>query len=95
MNVQFLGCVTKIEPKEKKEKNEEGKLIPTGEFYDKLTLRDVTSGTFVNMSVDSGEVPEVGIFLSVSGTLNINSYNGRTYFSVYNHQFKEKMFVAE
>lgn len=92
MRVKFIGCVTKVENKEKKEKNEKGEYVPTGEFYDKITLRDTQGGHFVTMSVSVEEAILPGNFLEVEGTLGVNNYNGKSYMSVYDFQYKEKVF---
>jgi len=93
MKVKFIGCVTKVENKEKKEKNESGELKPYGELYDKRTLREIQRATFITMSAGVEECITPGAFLEVEGTLSINNYNGKSYFSVYNYQYKEKLFV--
>jgi len=65
MRIIAKGYVEKVESKEKKEKDDQGQLFGTGEFYDKITLRDSSNGAFVSFNQEEGHNIEPDDFIAV------------------------------
>lgn len=93
MRILSKGYVQKVESKEKKEKDEEGNLIGTGEFYDKITIKDCVNGAFVSFSIYDEHNIEEEDFISLDGSCNISTWQGKCYFSVKNPNYTKLSIV--
>jgi len=84
MRIVTKGYVEKVESKEKKERDEQGNYVGSGEFYDKVTIKDCVNGAYVSFVPEEGHNIQEEDFIAIDGCCTISNWQGKCYFSVKN-----------